>query len=148
MIIVLILLLLFISIASHLYYLFRFIRTRMEKHFRRFLNTAVFNLFLGGISIIIAIFKPEEIRKIRGPMVIWFLSGILLVITLTLQISIFIRIYNRAQLPDNYHYNYFGKKVYHPGILKSVEVVLFFISVPLLLIGGAYFVARLIRYYI
>ncbi|HNW29472.1 MAG TPA: hypothetical protein PKN50_13430 [Spirochaetota bacterium] len=81
-------------------------------------------------------------------MALWFLSGILLVITLTLRISIVVRVYNRAQLPDNYHYNYFGKKVYHPGILKSVEVVLFFISVPLLLIGGAYFIARFIRYYI
>jgi len=66
LIIVLILLLLFVSIASHLYYLFRFIRTHLEKYFRRFLNTAVFNLFLGGISIIIAIFKPEGNKESPG----------------------------------------------------------------------------------
>jgi hypothetical protein len=148
LILVLILLLLFISILSHLYYLFSYIKTRLDKYFRRFLNTAVFNLFLGGTCIIIAIFKPEEIRQIKGPTVIWFLSGLLLILTLSLQISIFIRFYRRPQLPDNYHYNYFGKKVYHPSVLKSMEIVLFFISVPLLLIGGAYFIARLIRFYI
>jgi hypothetical protein len=148
LILVLILLLLFISIFSHLYYLFSYIKTRLEKYFRRFLNTAVFNLFLGGTCIIIAIFKPEEIRKIKGPMAIWFISGFLLILTLTLQVSIFIRVYRRVQLPENYHYNFFGKKVYHPSVLKSVEVVLFFISVPLFLIGGAYFIARLIRYFI
>jgi hypothetical protein len=148
LIIILILLLLFVSIGCHIYYLFGFIKSRSDKDFRRFINTTVFNLFLGGFCIIIAIFWPDQIRKVRGPAVIWFLSGVILFITLFLQISIFIRVYNRTQLPENYHYNFFGKKVYHPSVVKSIEVVLFFSSVPLFLIAGSYFVARFIRIFV
>jgi hypothetical protein len=81
-------------------------------------------------------------------MLLWFMSGLFMIFTLALQISIFIRISYRIKLPENYHYNFFGKKVYHPSILKTKEIVLFFLSIPVLLIAGSYFVARLIRFFI
>ena len=133
---------------SHIYYLVSYVKTRVDKYFRRFLNTAGINLFLAGICIVIAIFDPEEIRKIQGPLLIWFTSGLFMILTLALQISIFIRVWHRIKLPENYHYNFFGKKVYHPSTLKTKEILLFFLSMPLLLVSGAYFVARLIRFFI
>ena len=143
-----VLLLLFISILSHIYYLISFAKTHIEKYFHRFLDTTVLNLILGGICIILAIFKPDEIRKIKDPRVVWFMSGLLMILTLAFQISIFIKVSHRSKLPENYHYNFFGKKVHHPSTLKSIEIVLFFSSLPVLLVAGAFFIARLIRFFI
>jgi hypothetical protein len=115
---------------------------------RKYINTTVINLFTAGICIIIAIFKPEEIQKIRGPLLMWFMSGAFMIMTLALQVSIFIRIYRRSKIPDHYHYNFFGRKVLHSSVAKPTEVALFFSSIPMFLVAGAYFVARFIRFFL
>ena len=148
MTIVLLLLLLFISILIHIYFFIKYIQTRIEKYLWRFLNTAGVNVVIAGGCIAIAIYKPSEIKLIQIPMLMWIFSGLTMVLLLVLQVSIFLKVYNRAKLPENFHFNYFGKKVYHPTIIKPTEVVLFFSSMPLLLLAGAYFVARIIRIFV
>jgi hypothetical protein len=146
--VILLLITLCISIIFHVYYLFVYVKSRDEKYLNKFINTAVINLLAAGITIIIAIFKPEEIKKIRGPLFIWFLSGVLMILTVAMQSAIFVRIYRRAKLPEHYHYNFFGRKVLHSSVVKPMEIAIFFASIPLLLVAGAYFVARLIRFFI
>jgi hypothetical protein len=148
LLIVLLLLLLFISIIFHVYYLTKYVRTRTESYLRKYINTAAVNIFIGGICIIIAIFKPEEIRKLKAPLLMWFMSGAFMIITLALQISIFIRVYRRSKLPEHYHYNFFGKKVLHSSVATPIEVAIFFASIPMFLVAGAYFVARFIRLFL
>jgi hypothetical protein len=148
LLLVVLLLVLCVSIAFHIYYLFRYIRLRTESYQRKFINTAAINIVAAGISTIIAIFRPEEVQKIKGPLLIWFISGAIMIMTVALQVSIFIRVYRRTKLPENYHYNFFGKKVLHSSVAMPMEIVLFFSSIPMLLVSGAYFVARLIRFFL
>lgn len=145
MYIILLLLLLLISIVVHIYFFIKFIQTHVEKYLWRFLTTAGANVVIAGVSIVIAISRPEDIKQIQIPMLLWIMSGIMMFLMLALQISIFVKVFRRAKLPENYHYNYFGKKVRHPSIVKPAEVVMFFSSMPLLVLSGAYFVAKVIR---
>ena len=132
----------------HIFFLIKYIRTRIEKYLWRFLNTAGANLIISAVCIVIALYRPEEIKRIQMPVVLWLMAGIVMILILSLQIAIFIKVYRRAKLPENYHFNYFGKKVYHPTIVKQAEIVTFFSSMPLLLLAGAYFVAKSIRMFI
>ena len=148
MAVVLLLTILCISIILHVIYLLKYVRIRTEAYLRKYINTAAINLVTAGICIVIAIFYPEEIQKIQGPNLMWLISGVLMVMTLLLQVSIFIRIYRRAKLPEHYHYNFFGRKVLHSSVARPMEVALFFASIPMFLAAGAYFVARFIRFFI
>lgn len=148
MLIVLLLLLLFISIIFHIYYLTRYVRERTESYLRKYINTAAINIFIGGTCIIIAIFKPDEIQKLKAPLLLWFMSGSFMIMTFALQTSIFIRVYRRSKLPEHYHYNFFGKKVLHSSVATPIEMALFFASIPMFLVAGAYFAARFIRLFL
>ena len=64
MIVVLLLTVLCLSIVLHVFYLVRYVRIRTESYLRKYINTAAVNLVTAGICIVIAIFYPEEIRKI------------------------------------------------------------------------------------
>jgi len=148
LIVVLLLTILCLSIVLHVIYLLKYIRIRTESYLRKYINTAAVNLVTAGICIVIAIFYPEEIRKIQGPNLIWLVSGVFMILTLVLQTSIFVRVYRRSKLPEHYHYNFFGKKVLHSSVARPMEVALFFASIPMFLVAGAYFVARFIRFFI
>jgi hypothetical protein len=67
-------------------------------------------------------------------------------IALFLKIRIFYRIYKRSKDPNNYHVNYFGKKVLHSTVISRFDLLIFFGAMPFLLIAGAYFIAKLIIY--
>lgn len=137
-----------ISIIFHIFFLLRYVRIRTQSYLRKYINTAVINLVTACICSIIAIFKPEEITKIRGPLLMWMLSGVLMIMMIMIQASIFVRVYQKAKLPENYHYNFFGKKVLHSSVAHPMEIALFFASIPMCLGAGAYFVARLIRFFL
>lgn len=136
------------SIIFHIYYLLRYVRIRTQSYLRKYINTAVINLLSAGICILIAIFKPEQIARIRGPELMWLLSGVLMIMAIALQASIFVRVYRKSKLPENYHYNFFGKKVLHSSVAHPMEIALFFSSIPMCLVAGAYFVARFIRLFL
>jgi len=78
----------------------------------------------------------------------WIVNGFTMVVMLMSQITIARRIYQRSKLPENYHYNFFGKKVLHPSVVKPGEVAAFFATIPLFLFTGAYFFAKLIRFFL
>ncbi|MCL2156020.1 MAG: hypothetical protein FWH53_10175, partial [Leptospirales bacterium] len=62
------------------------------------------------------------------------------------QIRIFIKIYKRSKDPENYHVNYFGKKVLHSTVISKMDFLVFLGAIPFLLMAGAYFIAKLINY--
>ncbi len=147
MLIIVLLLLLSISSTAHIYFLITYIRSHNERYLKKFINTAVTNVIIAGICIIIVIFKPRTINEMDSSTLAWLMSGTLMAAMLLLQVSIFNRVRRRARLPEYYHYNHFGKRVLNPSVVRSVEVVLFFLSVPFFLIAGAFFVARAIKYF-
>ena len=77
------------------------------------------------------------------PLILWVLCGFIAFIMLCIKIYIFVRVIKRRKEPGMYHYNYFGKKVYHKEIVKKWELAAIFLTMPIFLITGAYFISKL-----
>jgi hypothetical protein len=145
MIISILLILLIISFIFHVYFLLKYITLRQSKYLNLYLNTTVSNLLFAGALIFVSLKYPAQLRAVNLKVLFWLITGIMLVLTLRIKISIFRNIYIRAQDPENYHHNFFGKKVLHATVVKPVYIFAFFATMPFFLFAGAYFVARLIN---
>jgi hypothetical protein len=145
MIIALLIIGLILSFAIHLRYLIRYVIDKDKKYLRGFLNTAILNIVVALTLSILSMLRPYLVYELNMKLLLWMISGAIMIIMLSIQIGIMRRIYKRAQLPEHFHNNFFGKKVLHPSVVKQYEVVTFFMSIPILLIIGAYFVACLIN---
>ena len=110
--------------------------------------SGILNMMLAmGLAVFFLLF-PEKIQlkfefqtqtlKIAG-------AGFFSIITLLIQLVILINIYRKSKNPENYHLNFFGKKVYHNGLAKPEEVTVFFACVPCFLFSGAYLAAKIIN---
>jgi hypothetical protein len=147
-IIVILFLVLFFSLAIHLSYLARYIQSRKQELLQKYILTTISNVIISGALIFVALYKPEQIQKIKFPLMMWLINGFVMVLMVITQMMITIRIFQRSKLPENYHYNFFGKKVLHPNVVKPAEIAAFFASMPLFLFTGAYFIAKLIRFFL
>ncbi len=145
MIISLLIILLIISFIVHIYFLIQYIGTKKKKFLTLYLNTTVSNMLIAGGLIYVSLKNPLQIREVDLKTLFWLISGIVLAVTLNVKISIFRNIYRRAQEPENYHFNFFGKKVLHATVVKPIYLFGFFGSMPFFLVAGSYFVARLIN---
>jgi hypothetical protein len=84
------------------------------------------------------------IRALNLKMFFFLLSGFVTFLLLAIKITIFRNIYIRSRDPRWYHISFFGKKVYEKGIVKQVEFLGIFGTLPFFLVIGAFFVSRLI----
>ena len=148
MVVIFLFLALFISLALHISYLVRYIQTREPVYLNRYILTTVTNIVISAGLIFVALYRPLVIQKIKFPLLMWVITGFIMFASLMAQITIFQRAYQRSKLPEYYHYNFFGKKVLHPDVLKKGELVFFFLSMPVFLVSGAYFIAALLRFFI
>jgi hypothetical protein len=148
MLIYALLFLLLVSFFSHLASIIFYIINKSNKVFNFFISTLITNMCLSMGLIIFALRHPELIRNLNIRLIMWVLSGIIMVITLFIQAGVFRIVFRRSRNPEFYHYNYFGKKVYEDDIIRKSEFFSFVISLPFFLIIGAYFVARLINLFI
>jgi hypothetical protein len=97
----------------------------------------------------VLIFKrPDLLAKVDLRLVTWLMSGFIMIFTLVVKIKIFVNIYRRSKLPENYHFNFFGKKVLHSTVVNKFEIVIFFGTMPFFLISGSYFMARLMNFFL
>ena len=148
MLIIILIIVLVLSFLLHTNFGYQYVTTRKKKYLTLYLNTAVSNMLVAGALIYVSLTNPGSIRGIDPKVLFWILSGLVLVVTLKIKISIFRKIYLRAQEPENFHYNFFGKKVLHSSVVKPTYIVGFFASMPFFLFAGAYFVARLINVFL
>jgi len=145
MAIIILILALFLSFTLHIYFLIIYIIKKDNKYLRNYVNTTITNILIAGGLIYVALSRPEQMQNINIRLLLWILSGALSLIALLIKIKIFMNIYKRSKDPEHFHYNFFGKKVLHPGVVKPYEFVAFFGLIPFFCITGAYFVARLIN---
>jgi len=122
-----------------------YLSNKSESYFKSLLGTFIINTTLMILISIVAMGKPEDVYSINLKFITWVVSGIICFFVLILKISISIRIYKRTKDPDFYDINFFGKKVYRPGLVKPKEFLALIASVPIFLLIGSYFVARLIN---
>ncbi len=134
-----------LSIAIHGISLVSYVFRKKTRAFITFLATSATNMAGFSILLILLFKHPEELTKIDLTKYLWLTSGIFSLIMLTIQVYIILNYRARLKNSSNYHYNYFGKKVYDGGHVQKKEFGVFMISVPFLLLAGAYFVARLIN---
>lgn len=145
MIIYALLLLLIGSFIIHVAIIVLYIQTRKKVYFNGFLATVLTNMVIAISLSIVALTQPVLIRTLNIKVFLWLLSGFFTFLLVYLKIIIFRRIYRRTKDPEWFHVNYFGKKVYNPGIVKKEEFFGFVASFPFFIFLGAYFFARVIN---
>jgi len=123
-----------------------YVISRGKRSFRGFVITAGTNMFIMiGLSIV-AFKRPDLVQNLDLSFLLWILSGFVLVVALLMKIIIFIRVYRKTKQPEYYHLNYFGKKVFHKGLVTKAEFLIVLITMPFFLLIGSYFVAQLINF--
>ncbi len=147
MLLILLLLTLLLNFCTHIYSLVSYIRKKENRYIKWFANTAIGNIALAGIITIYVIYNPTVLRGVNVGRILWLLSGFIMCIMLAIKTVLFRRIYKRAKDPENYHYNYFGKKVLHEKVMTKNEFYIFFFTIPFFLLFGAYFVVKIINYF-
>jgi hypothetical protein len=140
------LLLLLASFTFHIIIIVLYIKSRNSIYFYWFIATVAINLSVALPLSILALSKPYLIRELKLKYFFWLLSGFLAVLMLIIKMIIFRNIYKRTKDPNWFHVNYFGKKVYEKGIVKQVEFLGIFFTLPFFLLFGAYFISRLVNF--
>lgn len=145
MIIELLFLLLLVSFFFHMFFLVKYVLKGDKRDLKRFIHTAIANVMIAGSLIFAALMWPDLIQGVKLKLIVWIFSGLIMIIMLMIKITVFKIIYRRSKDPEYFHYNFFGKKVLHPSVIRPVELILFMFTIPFFLISGAYFIARLIN---
>jgi len=148
MIITLLLIALFLSFLGHIFSLITYVTRRSERALNNFIKTTMSNIILAVTCIILFMSRPDLLRDVNVPRLIWLMSGFIMIVTLGVQIKVFVKLYKRMKDPENYHLNFFGKKVLHASVISKMEMAIFFGTMPFLLISGSYFVARLTNFFL
>ncbi len=145
MIIIILFILLQISFTLHIYNLVLYVLKKNNKNLRWFVNTAISNILIAVSLTILAIVNPSMIGGMDFSFLIWIMTGFIMIAMLGIKINIVKNIYQRSREPENYHFNYFGKKVLHSSVVRYEEIMIFMFTMPFFLFAGAYFIARLVN---
>lgn len=133
------------SFCLQIFVIIQYLLSKNPIYYRVFLGTFIINTVLMVVVSIFAFRNPSSILRIDMSFVLWLLSGFVTLIILFLKTSTVIKIIKRTKDPANYTINFFGKKVYEPGIVKKYELLMFVLTMPVFLFVGSYFLARLIN---
>lgn len=148
MIITVLLIALFLSFLGHIFALVTYVTRKSERSLRTFIKTTISNVVLAGTCIVLFMSRPDLMFEVDVQKLVWLMSGFIMFTTLGVKIRIFIRIYKRAQNPEHYHVNFFGKKVLHSSVVNRIELAIFFGTIPFFLMSGSYFIARLVNFFL
>lgn len=132
-----------ISFLTHVYFLISYISKKQDRYFRGFLTTAITNIFVGIFLAVLVLISPAEVKALNLDRMLFIESGLIFFLMLFIKGRVSVRIYRRSQDPQHYHYSYFGKKVIHASAVTSRDLLTYFLTLPLTLICGAYFVVKL-----
>ncbi len=143
MIVLFFILVLEVSLIIHIYFMVSFITNKADRAFRGFFVTTVVNIFMAIFIALLILVYPSQLREINLDRILFVESGIIFMIMLYVKMKISVSIYRRSQDPANYHFNVFGKKVLHKNVATPKDVMIYFMTLPVTLICGAYFVVKL-----
>ncbi len=132
-----------ISLIVHIYFMVSFISKKQDKDFRGFFITAIVNIFMAIFIAFLIILYPGQMRQINIDKILFFESGAIFFVMLFVKMRITVRIYKKSKDPSNYHFNVFGKKVLHKNVATPQDVMIYFMTLPITLISGAYFIVKL-----
>jgi hypothetical protein len=134
-----------VSFAVHILYLIKYIAKKDPKAFNGFVSTFIINIAIGIFVSIFVMLYPSQIREINFNRFLFLESGFIFSITVYVKVKIAVKIYRKTKDPAHYHISYFGKKVIHPSVIAFTDLIVYFLTLPVTLICGAYFVTRLLK---
>lgn len=132
-----------ISFFLHIYFLINYLSKKGDRDFKGFLFTAITNIFLGIFLAVFVLINPREVRSLKLERVLFVESGLVFLLMLYIKFRVTMKIYQRSQDPAHFHYSFFGKKVIHASAVTGTDVMTYFLTLPLTLFCGAYFVVKL-----
>ena len=132
-----------LSIFIHALFIGAYLSEKSDRSFRGFLVTTVSNFLIGMVMLIMMVQTPEIVRKFSFKPMMVLESGLVFFLLLFVKIRITIRIIKRFMNPEYYDLNFFGKKVYKPGVVKKSELAIYYLTMPFTLFTGAYFLANM-----
>ncbi len=133
------------SFCLQILVIIQYLSTKSESYYRTFLGTFIINTILMVITSVSLFRDSSDLVSIDLKLILWIVSGFVLIFIVFLKISTIIKIYKRSKDPLFYSINFFGKKVYEKGIVKPHEFLTLIFTMPFFLMVGAYFLARLIN---
>jgi hypothetical protein len=133
------------SFTLHAVIIALYIKNKDKLYFFWFIATVFLNMGIALALITISLTRPDLVRQLNLKYFFWLLSGFITILLLCIKIAIFRNIYKRSKDPKWYHFNHFGKKVFEKGIVKQIEFLGIFGSLPFFLFIGAFFVSRLLN---
>ncbi len=132
-----------ISLIVHIYFMVSFISKKKDQDFRGFFITAIINIFMAIFIAFLIVLYPGQLRQIDFDKILFFESGAIFFVMLFVKLRITVKIYKKSKDPSNYHFNIFGKKVLHKNVATPQDVMIYFMTLPITLISGAYFIVKL-----
>ncbi len=132
-----------ISLIVHIYFMVSFISKKKDQDFRGFFITAIVNIFMAIFIAFLIVLYPGQLRQIDFDKILFLESGAIFFVMLFVKMRITVRIYKKSKDPSNYHFNIFGKKVLHKNVATPQDVMIYFMTLPITLISGAYFIVKL-----
>lgn len=132
-----------LSIFMHALFIGSYISEKSNRSFRGFLVTTFSNFMIAMAIMIMMMKTPEIIRRFRLEPMLLLESGLIFFFLLFVKVRITVRIIKRAMNPDNYDINFFGKRVYKQTIVKKSELAVYYLTMPITLIAGAYFLVNI-----
>jgi hypothetical protein len=133
------------SFCLQILVIIQYLSTKSESYYKTFLGTFIINTVLMVITSISLFRDSSDLATIDLKIILWIVSGFVLIFILFLKISTIIKIFKRSKDPQFYSINFFGKKVYEKGIVKPHEFLTLVFTMPFFLMVGSYFLARLIN---
>lgn len=135
-----------VSFCLHVYFLLQYILQQKARYLHLFIITFFSNMTVAVLLMAIFLYRPEWVQTLDVRILTWLMSGMFMVMMILIKIGIFIKIWRKTHDPENFHYNFFGKRVIHSKAVEKPDIAIFLFTIPVFLMSGAYFMARLINY--
>lgn len=134
-----------VSIFIHILYLSSYLSNKSSRALKGFLLTTITDMILGMTLAVCVMIYPWTVRQLKLDIILTIESGLFFSFMVFVKARITVRIFKRAKDPENYHYNYFGKKVYSGAIVTKKELAVYFLTIPFTLFIGAYFYFLMVK---
>jgi len=127
------------SVILHIFFIYNYISTKVSRDFWGLIITTFTNVGIAMSIIFMVMDDPQLVPSLNWEKISYYSSGILFFSMGAMKVRIVIKLIGKTLDPVNYHYSYFGKKVYDTAIVTIREVAVYFFTVPIWLLAGAYF---------
>jgi len=132
-----------VSLILHIFFIINYANAKNNRDFRGFIITTFTNIGIALSIILMIMDDPQIVPSLDWDRIVFISSGFLFISVGLIKFRILLKIIGKMKDPANFHYSYFGKKVYDGSIISMREVAVYFFTVPFWLLAGAYFLVRL-----